>query len=204
MKSKDILSKNKLRELYFNKKLSMMQISKILKCSPNKVAYWMKKYNLLRRDLSESAYVFNNPKGDPFLFHGPKTKEEAILYGVGIGLYWGEGTKANKHSIKLGNTDPDLILTFISFLEIFFSIPKKELSFGIQVFSDMSPEKVISFWCNKLQVFKSQFMKTIITETRNNGTYTKKVKYGVLTIYFNNIKARNIMFNLIEERREKV
>lgn len=180
----------------------MKQISRILKCSPNKIAYWMSKYNLYRRDLSESAYVFNNPKGDPFIFREPKSKEEAILYGIGIGLYWGEGTKANRHSIRLGNTDPDLICTFISFLKVFFSIEKNKLSFGLQIFSEMSSRKIVSYWCNKLKVSKNQFMKTIITPTRNKRTYKNKVKYGVLTIYFNNIKARNIMFNLIEKRRK--
>lgn len=203
MKSKNPIEKKVLENLYFGKKLSMMQMSKILKCSSNKVAYWMKKYKLYRRDLSESAYVFNNPNGDPFIFREPRNKEEAILYGIGIGLYWGEGTKANKHSIRLGNTDPDLILTFISFLNKFFSISKNKLSFGIQIFSEMSVNDVLNFWCNKLDVKKSQFMKTIITPTRGVGTYSKKIKHGVLTVYFHNIKARNIMFNLIEKRRQK-
>lgn len=197
-----MIKKEVLKNLYENKKLSMKEISIILKCSATQVGYWMNIHNIKRRSISDSVYIRNNPKGDPFLFREPKNNEEYILYGIGIGLYWGEGTKANKYSIRLGNTDPDLILTFIIFLESFFLIPKKDLRFGIQVFSDMTPSNVTSFWCKKLNINKSQFMKTIVTPTRNRGTYSRKIKHGVLTIYFHNKKARNVLCDLIEKRRK--
>lgn len=191
-----------LRDLYEKKKFSMKEISENLGCSHTQVAYWMKYYKIPRRTRSESVYIKNNPQGDPFLLCEPKTLNEAILYGLGLGLYWGEGTKANNFSIRLGNTDPDLILTFIVFLQTFFTIHKKDLRFGIQVFSDMKPEEVTLFWSSKLKVSKTQFMKTIVTKTRNNGSYTRKIKHGVLTVYFHNTKARNLLFSLIEKMKK--
>lgn len=196
-----MITKKVIENLYYIEKFSMKEISKKLGCSHTQVSYWAKKHNIKIRSISEGVYLKNNPKGDPFVFREPKNKEEAILYGLGIGLYWGEGTKASKASIRLGNTDPDLILTFILFLETFFSIQKKELRFGIQVFSDMSLGDVLSFWAIKLMVKKSQFMKTIITPSRNKGTYLKKIQHGVITIYFHNTKARNLLCSLIEKRR---
>jgi hypothetical protein len=193
-----------LKDLYEKKKFSMKEISQKLKCSHTQVSYWMKHYKIKRRSRSESVYIKNNPKGDPFFFRNPKTFDEAILYGLGLGLYWGEGTKANNYSIRLGNTDPDLIVMFISFLETFFSIPKKELRFGIQIFSDMAPEQVLRFWCIKLKVSASQFMKTVVTKKRNKGSYSRKIEHGVLTIYFHNTRARNIIFSLIEKMRKSV
>jgi hypothetical protein len=199
-----MIYKEKLNDLYTKQKLSMKDISVLLKCSQNQVDYWMKKHNIKRRSISEGVYIKNNPKGDPFLFRGPEVKKDSILYGVGLGLYWGEGTKANKNSIRLGNTDPDLILTFIEFLKVCFSIDKKDLRFGLQIFSEMSEKEALDFWCAFLDVSKKQFMKTVITISNKKGTYTHKIKHGVLTVYFNNTKARNQLCSLIEKRRKKV
>ena len=197
-----MIQEKTLRNLYEKKKLSMKEISQVLKCSHTQVSYWMKYHKISRRTISDSIYLKNNPKGDPFLFREPKTVDEAILYGLGLGLYWGEGTKANNFSIRLGNTDPDLIWQFILFLKTFFSISKNDLRFGIQVFSDMEPEAVILFWCSALNVSKSQFMKTVVTKARNKGSYTRKIEHGVLTVYFHNTKARNVLISLIEKMKK--
>lgn len=191
-----------LRLLYEKKKLSVKEISVLLKCSQTKVNYWMKYYKINKRSISESIYLKNNPNGDPFQFKEPKTIEEAVLYGLGVGLYWGEGTKANNYSIRLGNTDPDLILNFLLFLKIFFSINIKDIRFGVQIFSNMKKDDVLKFWCSKLNVSKEQFMKIVVTPKRGGGTYGRKIQYGVLTIYFHNIKARNILVTLIEKLRK--
>jgi hypothetical protein len=159
-------------------------------------------YEIKRRSISESVYIKNNPNGDPFSFRKPETKEEVFLFGLGLGLYWGEETKANKYSIRLGNTDPDLLQYFILFLVTFFNISTKDMKFGVQIFSTMSSEDVISFWTSKLNVPKEQFMKVIVTEGRGEGTYSRKIEYGVLTVYYNNKKMRDILVKEIENMRE--
>ena len=80
----------------------MQDIADIFRCSPNKVSYWMKKYNISRRTRSEATYIKRNPDGDPFQFKVPQTLEDRELFGLGIGLYWGEGTKASLSSVRLG------------------------------------------------------------------------------------------------------
>jgi len=128
-----------LEKLYLKNKKSSKEISNIFKCSENKVNYWLNKYNIPKRSISEAVYLRLNPKGDPFKLKKLKTKEEALLFGLGIGLYWGEGTKRNEYAVRLGNTDPALIKKFIEFLENIYSIDRKKLRFGLQIFSDMSP-----------------------------------------------------------------
>ena len=61
-------------------------------------------------------YIRYNPKGDPFAFKLPKNGADWKLFGLGIGLYWGEGNKRNKNSIRLGNVDPRLIRAYMLFL----------------------------------------------------------------------------------------
>lgn len=128
----------------------------------------------------------------------PQTLEEGILFGMGLGLYWGEGTKADKGSIRLGNSDPDLIKVFIDFLGQAYGVKKEKLSFGLQIFSDISPIVAQAFWVKKLGVSKDQFYKTLITPSRGEGSYRKKLKYGVLTVYFCNKKLRTALIKELE------
>lgn len=197
-----MIEKGILETLYVDRKLSMFDISKKLGCSVNKVSYWMKHHNLKRRSISESIYTMHNPDGDPFSFRPPINEKENFLYGLGLGLYWGEGTKANKYSVRLGNTDPKMILMFISFLETFFSVNVNDLRFGIQVFSTMNPQEVLQFWAKELKASPAQFMKVIVTPKRGVGSYGRKIEYGVITLYFHNKKMRDILVNEIEKLKK--
>src|SRR3989344_7232329 len=129
--SEDILNK-----LYIEKKLSVSEVAKIFKCSENRINYWISKFKIQKRSLSDAMYAKYNPDGDPFLVKDPKTLDEAKLLGLGLGLYWGEGNKKNRNSIRLGNTDPRMIRMFLKFMVDIFGISKKKLRFGLQVFSD--------------------------------------------------------------------
>ena len=197
-----MITKELLEDLYAVQKLSMFEISKKLHCSSNKISYWMKYHKIQRRSISEGVYIKNNPNGDPFVFTLPTTNEEYYLYGLGLGLYWGEGTKANKHSVRLGNTDPDMIIMFISFLEKFFRIRKQDIRFGVQVFSTMDADEVLQFWMSKLKVSKKQFMKVIITPKRGVGSYGRKIEHGVLTVYYKNKKMRDIIVGQIDNMKK--
>ena len=175
----------------------MQQIADSLSCSVNKVKYWMVKYGIKRRSISEAIYIINNPNGDPFNFRLPKTFKEAKLFGLGLGLYWGEGTKANPHAIRLGNTDPRLLKKFIEFLITFFRISKDDLMFGLQLFTDINVEKAKRFWMHEVGTKPSQFYKPTITISGSIGTYRKKSEYGVLTVIYHNRKLRDLLISLL-------
>lgn len=190
---KGMLEKSILLKMYKKEGKSMQDIADHLQYSLHKVAYWMEKHKIKVRSHSEATYLKRNPNGDPFKFRKPKNMKEAWLYGLGIGLYWGEGTKANNQAIRLGNTDPLLIKYFIDFLATFFGIQKRDLKFGLQIFTDINPNKALDFWVKTLRMDKSQFQKPIVTISGSVGTYRKKSKYGVLTIHYNNVKARRLL-----------
>lgn len=61
----------------------------------------MDKYQIKRRSISDAIYHKHNPKGDPFKVKPINNIEEAQLLGMGLGLYWGEGNKANKDLVTL-------------------------------------------------------------------------------------------------------
>jgi len=192
-----------LKKLYLADGLSVSVISKKYNCSQGKVNYWLKKYSIPKRTISEAVYLQNNPKGNPFTVCIPKSNEDWFLYGMGIGLYWGEGNKMNNHAVRLGNTDPDLLKKFLNFLFYFYKIEKTRLRFGLQIFTDIDPEIAKKYWCKKLSINNNQFQKVVVSESlHKKGTYRKKSKYGVLTIYFSNTKLRDIIVDAIEKLRE--
>ena len=186
-----------LYRLYAKRHKSASEISDLFGCSEGKINYWLAKYRIQKRNISEAVYVRHNPSGDPFVFKKPRSIKEAELFGMGIGLYWGEGTKASKTTVKLGNTDPALIKVFISFLIKTFNIKKKDLRFHLQIFSDVSPKDSINFWTKKLNIKKSQLYKPTITKSGKIGTYRQKSKFGVLTVYYFNSKLKKVLINLL-------
>ncbi len=191
MANRKQLAEKILRELYVDK--SMQEMADLLHCSLHKIAYWMGKYNIPIRSRSETMYKKHNPGGDPFVFVAPKNLEEAKLFGLGLGLYWGEGTKANLNSIRLGNTDPKLIKKFSEFLVKFFGIDKNDLRFGLQIFSDLDANAALDFWLAALKIRKAQVGKVIVTKSGSLGTYRKKSPYGVMTVMYHNVKLRKLL-----------
>lgn len=197
--SKDSLSFEILRIMYIEEKRSVSFIAEKLGFSQNKVNYWLKHHNISKRSISEALYVYKNPSGDPFFFRMPVGPEEERLFGMGLALYWGEGNKANKNTIRIGNSDPNLILVFMKFLLLFFRIKTESLRFHLHLFSDINPSKAKLFWMQKLNIKSNQFYKPAITKSGALGTYRNKNKYSVLTLYYSNVKARNILMNKLQE-----
>jgi len=181
-----MLQKDNLENMYVGQRLSSAQIAAKLGCSVNKVNYWLAKYSIPKRSISDAIYTKHNPNGDPFQVASIDTLEKARLSGMGLGLYWGEGTKANKYAVRLGNSDPKLIKMFMRFLIELYQVDKTHLRFGLQVFSDLSPEASLRYWIEELDVDKSQFYKIHITPSGSLGTYRQKSKHGVLTVQSTN------------------
>ena len=146
------IKKESLFEFYVGNKKSSAEIAKILECSEHKVNYWLEKHVISKRSISEAVYVKNNPLGDPFVFRSPRSFEEAELFGLGLGLYWGEGTKADKNTVKLGNSDPRLLKKFMEFMDRFFGVKKDKLKFHLHTFSDINLEKALSFCVKNLKI----------------------------------------------------
>ena len=187
----------KLKDLYVKDKKSAAQIAKMLNLSETGVNYWLKKFNIAKRTLSEAIYITHNPGGDPFKFTPPKNLKDAKLFGLGIGLYWGEGTKADRGSVRLGNSDPAILRIFIEFLVKFFKIDKKDLKFHLHTFTDINLKESKNYWKKELGITEKQFYKPTVTITGKLGNYRKKSKYGVLTVYYSNTKLRNILVSLL-------
>lgn len=191
------LNSKKLKELYINDKKSASCIAKIFNCSERKIDYWLKKYNIPKRTISEAVYIKCNPNGDPFDIKKNLTVNEQKLYGIGLGIFWGEGNKANKHTVKVGNSDPRLIGIFREFLIRICRIKEEKIQYRLLLFNDAIKKEAVKFWSDKLEILPSQIRSVTSLRPRGKGTYKNKSMTGVLTIEFSNIKLKKEIDKMI-------
>lgn len=191
------LDKKVVASLYSSGK-SMSEIANELNCSTNKVVYWMNKYNIKRRNRSLASYIKLNPNGDPFNLKTQLTPEEKYLFGLGIGIYWGEGNKVSPHSLRVSNTDPNIIQVFIKFLMQICRVKPDKLSFSIVCFNDSNPETARNYWAKKLQISPKKFGKITEIPKQGKGTYKRKSRFGVCTVHVGNIKLKKWIMEQID------
>lgn len=180
-------------EKQYKKGNSAADIGNNLGISWRKVIYLMEKYNIKRRSRSEATYRKLNPEGDPFKIKRNLTKDEEQLKILALGLYLGEGTKSNPISVRLSNSDPDLVNIFLKFLKNICGVKAEKIKLWLTFHSDISTREAEQFWSQQLNISLSQFSKSVIINHKNNGTYRKKSLYGTTTICVHNMKLRRIL-----------
>src|SRR3989344_9464253 len=177
------LTEKRLRNLYLKGKKSVAEIAKVFNCSERGINYWMTKYNIPKRTISEAVYIKRNPKGDPFEVRSNFNDKEIKLKGLGLGIYWGEGDKSpNNTSVRLGNTDPFLIKKFREFLRKIYSVKEEKIKYGLILFNDSKESTAVNFWKKYLGIKRKQLGKITIIPPQGKGTYKRKSKCGVLIV----------------------
>lgn len=184
-----LFTKQKLSQLYANK-MSFFDIANYYGCSLHKISYWMKKFGIQARSRSDALYVKLNPDGDPFKIKYNLTDEEKFLFGLGLGIYWGEGNKASPHSVRVANTDPSLIRAFRTFLRSICQINENKIHYSIVCFKDTEPKIATDHWTRELRVEAKEFGKIVQIKSQGKGTYLKKSAFGVCTLTVSNIKLK--------------
>lgn len=200
MKKQEV-PKELLESLYLSGK-SMPDIAKHLKCSVHKVVYWMTKHGITRRTWSESVYLKRNPKGDPFKIIENFTLESMFLFGLGLGIYWGEGEKASEHRVRVANTDPALLRMYRKFLLEICQLEEKRLSYSIICFNDSNPEEAKLYWAKELTINPNKFGKIVQIAPQGKGTYKRKSQYGVCTLTVGSITLKIWLLKQFNELKE--
>ena len=186
------LSKINLLRLYFKDKYSTAEIAKIFKCSENKINYWLAKYKIKKRSISEAIYTKNNSDGDPFEIKKLKTGRDIELFNLGVGLFLGEGTKKIKSTVVLANSNPKILKLFLKFLREICGINEGKIRAALNVFDDIDIKGAINFWSEVTGIHISRFGKTMVRKSKG-GTYKNRSEYGTLTLYVSNTKLKTLM-----------
>ena len=159
----------------------------------------MDKCNIPRRSPSEAAYLKWNPNGDPFKIKNKLNKNETLLSGLGLGLYWGEGDKSSNTQVRMSNTDPYLLKKFKEFLVKICGVKEEKFKYSLVMFNDSNEMEAIKFWKAQFGIKKHQLGKIINIPPQGKGTYKKKSQFGVLTISVCNKKLKEKIFEMIKE-----
>ena len=195
---KKMINKNKLYYLYYNKKLSVIDIAKKLGVTPATISYWMDKYSYRRRNQSESAYVKQNAFGDPFDIKKKLTPKEKELFIAGLMLYWSEGAKSQKYVARLGNLDGKMLQVFLKFLRKICRIDESRLRLQVRVYQKFDREKAKAYWAKLLKMPQNNISVHPHTDKRSN-VIKQWSPYGIATLEFCNMKFRQWLDKTISE-----
>lgn len=178
---------------------SAAEIGKDIGISWRKVISLMEKEGIRRRSRSEASYCKHNPKGDPFNIKPKLTLTDERLKALALGLYWGEGSKYNPISIRLANSDPSLLRTFIQFLRDICGVNFQKIKLWLTIHDDIQIKTAEQYWSHQLNMPLSQFSKTVVIDHRGNGSYKKKSLHGTATVCVHNMKLRQIIQRWLEK-----
>ena len=87
-----------------------------------------------------------------------------FLFLVGVALYWAEGAKRS-NSFQFMNSDPEMIQTFVLWLESILGIDRKSVNYRLFIHKLYAHENCEKFWSDFLGVSLKNFKKTIYKPT---------------------------------------
>jgi len=196
------MQEKELKELYCERRLSMMEVAEELNVSHAKVFYWLKKFDIARRSWKDSSYIKQNRHGDPFFIPDKFSFRERELLVAGLLLYWAEGSKG-KGAIRIANLDHRMIKVFLNFLRETCRVDDNRLFLYVRVYKEFSLEEAREYWCNFLNIPSQKVFAYPHTDTRS-----KKNKqwspYGIATLEFHNTKLKQWLDSSIEKLIQKL
>lgn len=124
--------------------------------------------------------------------------EEQSLYVAGLMLYAAEGDKKTRAEIAFTNTDPAMILFFISWLDRFLRIPKDKLRIQLHLYEDMDVKREERFWKQYLGMKQSQLCKSQVRPIRPGSfTYKDSIRHGTCKLYVGGVpKKTELMLSI--------
>ncbi|MBI5306677.1 hypothetical protein HZB04_03795 [Candidatus Wolfebacteria bacterium] len=182
-------SLRKIKQLYYQKQLSMKEIGDKIGVSWNAVYYFMRHYNLKRRTFSEDNQIRFLKKIPSFQVKQNFSKFDHRLKIIGTMLYWAEGAKASsgKKSIDFVNSDFQMINLFMIFLRKICGIDESKLRVLLYCYSNQNVNNLINFWSNLTKIPKSQFTKPYVRDDFKKDK-ENKMPYGLVHIRYGDKK----------------
>jgi hypothetical protein len=101
------------------------------------------------------------------------------LFIAGLMLYWGEGDKLTKQTVKITNTDPGLIRLYVFFLTNACGIPVEKIKAQVLIYPDLNEADSVQYWAEQSGLSAAHFSKC---STINGRHKTRKLGHGVCMI----------------------
>ncbi|MBL7081252.1 MAG: hypothetical protein ISS44_01610 [Candidatus Omnitrophica bacterium] len=192
----ETLDRNRIKELYWDKKYNVKEIAKRLGVSPWTMYNSMNKYKIARRNRSEANYIANRYKPQ-FMTKDNLILEEEYLKIAGVMLYWAEGTLKGD-TVDFANSNPEMIRIFLRFLREICGVKEARLRIYLYAYSYQDIEAVKLYWHKATEVSLSQFTKPYIRKGNPNLSQ-RKLPYGLIHIRYNDKRLLGLIKTWIDE-----
>lgn len=108
------------------------------------------------------------------------------VFLCGLFLYWGEGGKTQYTNVTVSNTDPSVLLFFITWICL-IGAPREKLRVKLHIYADMDEHEEIAYWSHTLGLPVSAFRKTYVKgSNRLNLTYKQRFTHGTCNVLYDN------------------
>jgi len=114
------------------------------------------------------------------------------LFLAGLMLYWGEGdSKLENCTVRLANTDPEMIRIFHSFLKKVCKVATEKIKINLILYPDLDEKSSRKFWSKTVGISENQFVKASFIKGRHP---TKRLSHGIAIIYVNSRALKEKIF----------
>jgi hypothetical protein len=92
-----------------------------------------------------------------------RAAEGSACYVAGCMLFWAEGDKC-RHSVRMSNSDPELLAFFAGFLRQEFGVESEQIAISCNLFADHLERlaEVEQFWLDTLGLSRASLRKSIV------------------------------------------
>jgi len=88
------------------------------------------------------------------------------IFHTGVALYWAEGTKRGSSSFSFTNSDPEMIIIMLLWVEKFFRIDRGIIKARLYIHKPYANERCEEYWSKKTGMPLENFQKTIYKPTK--------------------------------------
>jgi hypothetical protein len=92
-------------------------------------------------------------------------------FALGIGLYWGEGSKYDNITVGISNSDPAVVRHFVKWVRCFFKGDFTDFRAVIQHYGAVSQDTLKQFWSKKTGLPVSSIQRLKLSRTRSTGEH---------------------------------
>jgi len=189
------------------KGLSINKIAVLLNVSKGSVSIWCEDISLSPKQLVnlkvskikggnvgrlKGAYINKQKRLNAIEKHNSFGKAEIgklsnrDLMLLGVGLYWGEGSKGDRGSPTIMvNSDPNVILMAMRWFQEILGVENKEFRPYIYIseIHKSRENKIMNYWIRTLKIPKKQFLHIIFLKGRPKKKYENyNSYYGILAL----------------------
>ena len=213
--------KKDLKELAIDLRLSGKSINKIAAAvgvAKSTVSLWVKDVPLSaiqRTKLKENSNNLDTARLERNIQYSKECREKRLLYqehgkllaqkndpgfAAGCMLYWGEGGKTIRNKVQLTNSDPNILIYFVSFLNKYYGVDNSKISGCINCHLDygINYEEIEQHWKDLLGIAKFYKPQIHQGQPQTKGKHAK-LKYGTCSITLGDVKVIQSIFGGIQE-----